>query len=352
MGLSNLGNTCYMNSALQCVTHVEELVNYFASDYYRKEINTTNPIGMNGDVAAVFGKLINSLYNNNSYESAFSPREFKSVIGRYGSAFEGYQQQDSQEFLAFLLDGLHEDLNRVITKPATEKPELPNEEEHSIEAIAGLAEACWEAHKKRNDSIILDLFSGLYRSTLVCPVSNNVSITFDPFMDLTLPLPEKKRNGFDLNDCLDLFAKPEVLGENDTWYCSKCKDFRQAEKTIELWDVPDILTIHLKRFASNRSFRDKIDAVVKFPIEGLDLTDRVGSAKYRKELGENPEEVSLVYDLFAVDNHYGGLGGGHYTAYAKNFKDGKWYYFDDSRVRETEPEQSITGAAYLLFYRR
>jgi ubiquitin carboxyl-terminal hydrolase 4/11/15 len=109
--------------------------------------------------------------------------------------------------------------------------------------------------------------------------------------------------------------------------------------------VPDIFAIHLKRFASFRTFRDKIDDVVTFPIEGLDMSSWIGDKADNKH-GEH------IYDLFAVDNHFGGLGGGHYTAIAKNFVDGKWYNFDDSNVRETQAESAITGNAYLLFYRR
>lgn len=129
----------------------------------------------------------------------------------------------------------------------------------------------------------------------------------------------RKKKGIHLEDCLDEFAKEEILSETDLWYCPRCKDHRRASKKFELWKCPDILVIHLKRFSSSRSFRDKIDVLIDFPIEKLDLTERVGDEVEGKE---------LLYDLIAVDNHYGGLGGGHYTAYAKNFEDKKWYHFD------------------------
>ena len=152
-----------------------------------------------------------------------------------------------------------------------------------------------------------------------------------------------KERTITLDDCLQLFSKPEILGLTDSWYCPTCKEHRQATKQIQLWNTPDILLIHLKRFESQRSFSDKIDATVNFPITDLDLSRYV---VYK----DDPR--GLIYDLYAVDNHYGGLGGGHYTAYVKNFADNKWYYFDDSRVTETAPENSIAGSAYLLFYIR
>ena len=130
---------------------------------------------------------------------------------------------------------------------------------------------------------------------------------------------KRRQTGVSLGDCLDEFGKVEILSENDAWYCPRCKEFRRASKKFELWKAPDILVIHLKRFSASRGLRDKIDVLVDFPIEGLDLEERIGL----KEEGK-----SAVYDLFAVDNHFGGLGGGHYTAMAKNFVDGSWYDYN------------------------
>lgn len=134
---------------------------------------------------------------------------------------------------------------------------------------------------------------------------------------------QRRKNGVTLNDCLDEFGKEEILSENDAWFCPRCKEHRRAGKTLELWTAPDILVIHLKRFSSQGRLRDKLDVMVDFPVEGLDLSSRVAS----QEEGKSP-----IYDLFAVDNHYGGLGGGHYTAFAKNFYDGVWYEYNGKLV--------------------
>lgn len=788
LGLSNLGNTCYMNSALQCLLHIPEVNYYFFYNIFEKELNTVNPLGYKGQIAKAFGDLLHKLFDQSKNDSfsAVSPRDFKFKIGQYSSVFRGYLQQDSQEFLSWLLDALHEDLNRIIEKVYYEKPELRDEEVNDASAIKRLAETCWQQHKKRNDSLVVDLFTGMYQSTLVCPSCEKTSITFDPFNDLTLPLPVNKKwyhtftivdlseekldnpimklevelnkssnyddlikyvskflkvsanelfvyemfnkffykdfqaeyhtfkylpvselisdtdeiiiyiipydpildivvtvlntyvngeeenqvintfglplflvlhkddeaksmgkikeklvhlaglltkaldypgdghkifykakdfpklkkndssediemadendqnsndddqEGYDsdislanpnmsvdhhfivkyhddgehrrtkistdnsetsvhvprtrfnystlpelskklpdlkykyyhypeictdgdhcleespgksesedyvlvdkqkvdskfdyqapsvdaldeeidsesdknnpepvgllfdsvvtlppdmnftsdgisnyssrhssnegingnmpeeltdghekrpvlvsnrttlvcqwnfdsyceyfqdedmqtwknvpfvpnpqieankkklemqqrstvsLIDCLQSFSVPEVLGDQDLWYCPKCKDFKKATKTIQLWSIGDVLAIHLKRFqGGSRSFSDKINMVVDFPIEGLDMSPFVAGG-----LSDNASVAhsDLLYDLIAVDNHYGGLGGGHYTASVKNFRDGKWYYFNDSRVTEIKDTQEcVTGAAYLLFYRR
>jgi ubiquitin carboxyl-terminal hydrolase 4/11/15 len=129
----------------------------------------------------------------------------------------------------------------------------------------------------------------------------------------------RRTNGITLDDCLEEFERAEVLSEQDMWYCPRCKEHRRASKKFDLWKTPDILVCHLKRFSSSHYRRDKIDIKVSFPVEGLDLDTRV----LHKEDGK-----AEIYDLIAVDEHYGGLGGGHYTASAKNFLDGQWYHYN------------------------
>ena len=188
VGLSNLGNTCYMNSALQCIRSVEELAVYFLSDKYKSEINTANPLGHGGVMAKQYANLLSSIYGENA-SGSFTPSQFKKTIGSLQPLFSGYGQQDSQEFLSFLVDAIHEDLNRIIKKPYNENPDSDDNTVKDPQAIIKLGETYRANHKARNESIAMDLFNGFYKNTMECPDCGKISITFDPYSLLTVQLP-------------------------------------------------------------------------------------------------------------------------------------------------------------------
>ncbi|XP_011041383.1 PREDICTED: ubiquitin carboxyl-terminal hydrolase 5 isoform X2 [Populus euphratica] len=604
IGLQNLGNTCFMNSAIQCLVHTSEFAEYFREDYHQ-EINWKNPLGMVGELALAFGELLRRLWAPG--RTAIAPRQFKMKLARFAPQFSGYNQHDSQELLAFLLDGLHEDLNRVKHKPYKKSKDADGRPDEEV------ADEYWASHIARNDSIIVDVCQGQYKSTLVCPECNKISVTFDPFMYLSLPLqstttrsmtvtvftcdgsalpfactvtvPKQGRcrdlinalgcacslknseelklaevrnhlfqrfledplislstikdddhlaaykiakslkktlllrlihrcqeqetgdtkaaqklkpfgmplvslishddiitrgdiqqvvhtmlspllrseslrqadipepssslaasdmchNGssdeactnpvsdsmnkdssgsravtlFKLplqlveesNACIDLsvgedktiklsststsmlvyvdwsqellekydihylenlpevfkygavnkkaraeplslytclegFLREEPLVPEDMWYCPKCKERRQASKKLDLWRLPEVLVIHLKRFSFSRSMKHKLETFVNFPIRDFDLTNYIAN--------KNNTQRQL-YELYALTNHYGGMGSGHYTAHIKLLDENRWYNFDDAHISPINEEDVKSPAAYVLFYRR
>ncbi|CAM9950630.1 unnamed protein product [Ectocarpus sp. 12 AP-2014] len=172
-------------------------------------------------------------------------------------------------------------------------------------------------------------------------------------------------SGLTLEQCLDAYTREETLEEEDSWYCSSCQAHRRGVMKIDLWKMPDVLVIHMKRFHCSARWREKIRTLVLFPHSGLDMSGFVSSnSAHRNQAGGG--QAGMVYDLFGVVNHMGGMTGGHYTAYCRSSpcsKDGveevtgwglehPWLNFDDEFVEEMAPDKIVSDAAYVLFYRR
>jgi ubiquitin C-terminal hydrolase len=245
------------------------------------------------------------------------------------------------------------------------------------------AREAWRGYLLRNKSIVVDLFQGQLRSSLQCRVCKHTSITFDPFMYLSVPMPRKQQQQPEpaadgsstastsssstasissssssaeeqqpptLERCIELFCEAEQLEGENSWHCPRCAKAVPATKKLDLWKMPPVLIIHLKRFDSGsgsgtsnlRGARSKLNDMLAFPLEGLDLTRFVRS----------PQREPPDYDLFAVANHHGSLWGGHYTAYCRNRVTNGWSQFDDADVRPVQPAKVQSSAAYVLFYSR
>jgi ubiquitin carboxyl-terminal hydrolase 4/11/15 len=184
-GSNNLGNTCFMNSSIACLSNCTELTTYFLSGQFKQNINKKNKLGVGGKLANAWGNLLEKYWKSNI--NAGNPSKIKEYVAKKVKKFSGFNQQDSNEFMTEFLSLLNEDLNKTTKKNYKELKEKGQEESELDCAIS-----FWENHRARNDSIITDLFSGLLKSVVVCSNCGYNNITFDPFNTLTLPIPDFK----------------------------------------------------------------------------------------------------------------------------------------------------------------
>jgi ubiquitin carboxyl-terminal hydrolase 8 len=354
-GLKNVGNSCYMNSTLQCLSATIPLSRFLLDGSYRKAINRVNPLGTQGALAEAFAQLIRVMWSEQY--TFVSPVTFREAITRFAPAFRGYDQHDAQEFLAFLLDGLHEDLNYVKQKPPALEMSPAREEELETlpQQIASVQE--WEVYRERNNSLIVDWFQGQFRNKLTCLTCGKTSTTYNAFLYLSLPIPATGGRGgkVTLAQCLDAFTKDEILEKADAWHCPRCKKPRRATKKLTISRLPQILLIHLKRFSFKGPFTDKIETLVQFPTTNLDLTNYMpppvppGTAPRGTPVGP------FVYDLYGATHHFGSLTGGHYTATIRTQGEHgqpQWMYCDDSRITKSDERQIHSPSSYILWWNR
>ncbi|CAD8175352.1 unnamed protein product [Paramecium octaurelia] len=186
VGLQNLGNTSFLNSGTQCISNSYPLVEYFLKNLYLDEINMENPIGTHGQLVKKLGSLIKRMWCGD--RKIITPTDYKKAVEQFYPVFSGYHTHDSSELITAILDGIHEDLNRVKKKPQIEYKGYDGRPDFV------LAKESWLNHLARNQSIIVDLINGLQKFIFKCPTCNHVSVTFEPYLIVEVDIPtEKKR---------------------------------------------------------------------------------------------------------------------------------------------------------------
>ncbi|CAE6374060.1 unnamed protein product [Rhizoctonia solani] len=358
-GLRNMGNTCYMNSVLQCLSGTVPFTRFFTDRRWHHEVNMMNPLGTRGELAHAFYSLLRDMWQGDL--PYLTPVPFRKSICAHARQFGGSEQHDAQEFLIFLLDGIHEDLNRIIVKPQFEEltPEREAELERMPKQLAGAHE--WARYKRRNDSIVVDYFQGQFCNQMQCLTCGQTSTTYNAFLNLSVPIPASKgATKISLDECIKALVGREVMDNADAWHCPRCKTARRAAKQLTFSRMPPVLIIHLKRFSFKGPFTDKLETLVEFPLGDLDLTnhmpppltpnmDKDGLERFSPQ-DPRAQVPPYKYELYSVANHFGSLSSGHYTAFVKSR--GKWMYCDDSRITPAEPKEVVGKPAYILFYKR
>ncbi len=330
-GLANLGNTCFLNSCLQILSHTYELNRFLDLKTYKNRLNKKPDSAL----LLEWDNLRQILWTENN---VVNPIRFVKILHKVAEIkgyddFTGWNQNDVSELLIFLIDCFHNALSREVDMVITGKPQ----NEKDIMALK-----CYETTKQmysKDYSEIWNLFYGFQISHIISVNSGEtLSSKPEPYFILNLPIPDNNKSPT-LLDCFDLYVRGEILEGDNAYLNEKTGNKEAVRKYISFWSLPNILVIDIKRFATNNR---KLQQLVTFPLENLDLSAYV--------TGYNNN--SYIYDLYGVCNHSGGLMGGHYTSFVKN-SNGKWYHFNDTFVSEVGiNEQIITPKAYCFFYRK
>lgn len=329
-GLANLGNTCYLNSTMQIISHTYQL-NKFLDSKYQNRLNKV-PESV---LLVEWDKLRNLMWSENC---TVSPAGWVQAVQKVAKLknrdlFSGWEQNDLPEFLLFLIDSFHVAMQREVDMNI--KGNVMNERDK-------LAKVCYEMMQnmyKKEYSELLNIFYGIQVTQIVDMEGKMLSAVPEPFFMIDLPLSQGKNPT--LKMCLDEYYKPERMDGDEQYFNEEKNQKEDVDRSLCVWSFPNILVISFKRF-NNRGRKDQ--RLVNFEINDLNLS------KYVKGYDKN----SFIYDLYGICNHNGGTWGGHYTACVKN-ANGKWYHFNDTNVHEigeNDVEKIISNQAYCLFYEK
>jgi len=330
-GLANLGNTCFINSCIQIISHTYELNELLNNGNILKKIKNKYESAL----LVEWNNLRKILWEKNCI---ISPNKFIKTIQKVAEIkemdiFTGYSQNDVSEFLLFLIDCFHNSLSREIKMNISGYPENETDE---------LAINCFNMiinMYTKEYSEIWNMFYGVHVSQIISmETGNKIKQTPEPYFMIDLPIPRENKNP-SLIDCLNLYIEGEELKDENAWFNDETKEKMNIKKKILFWSFPTILVIDFKRFNSRNQ---KNQILIDFPLDDLDLSSYV--IGYKKQ--------SYIYELYGICNHSGNVFGGHYTCYVKN-ANGKWYHFNDTNVTEVSLIQAMISAkAYVLFYRK
>eukprot|EP00602_Paraphysomonas_sp_CaronLab_P010687 CAMPEP_0185038222 /NCGR_PEP_ID=MMETSP1103-20130426/33611_1 /TAXON_ID=36769 /ORGANISM="Paraphysomonas bandaiensis, Strain Caron Lab Isolate" /LENGTH=794 /DNA_ID=CAMNT_0027576553 /DNA_START=86 /DNA_END=2470 /DNA_ORIENTATION=+ len=309
-GMFNHGNTCFLNSVLQCLVHTPPLAQILLQDP-RATSGIVRLEGHNAAILIIFKRLVEEVWSPSPGKS-ISPRGMVNSIRRVARQFRPHRQEDSHEYLRELLNCMHEESLKG----------------HHVKSSDGaLAET----------TVISRVFGGYLCNVLKCCKCKYASRTFNHFQDLSLDVTQGIRS---IQDAIASFTKPEKLGNGNEWNCDGCKRKVHAVKQMTISTPPAVLVLHLKRFSFGNMF-DKIKKHIAFPPV-LD----VPTAPADSRTGANTER----YDLCGMVVHHGhSVHSGHYVAFVKA-SNGQWYEMDDSTVSQTSIKTVLKQQAYILFY--
>ena len=350
-GLANVGNSCYLNSCMQILSHTHKLNTFMDSGEYKQKLNRV----ADSALLLEWDKLRLLMWSENC---TIAPMGFVKAVRqiahfKHREIFTGHSQNDMQEFLLFLIDCFHTALAREVDM------HISGTIENSTDLLAKTCYNMMQNMYKKEYSDMLSIFYGIHVSEIThFETGKSLSLMPEPFSLLSLPLPSQSQNQSQsqsqsqsqgpsqspsptIFSCLDLYCQKEVLENDNAWFNSDSNQKEKVRRGIVFWSLPTILIIDLKRWHGHGAKQQKVHTLIQTPLSNVDFSAYVRG--YNKE--------SYIYDLYGVCNHSGGVLGGHYTAYVKN-ENGKWYEFNDTAVNEIAPAKVVSQKSYCFFYRK
>lgn len=354
VGLINMKNTCWLNSGLQCLLHLPPLVEAIFEKNCDTEQNgePNHEAVENPKILAALLDLLQKVWQTDAPDipPPLTPAKLRMELKHYAPwLVQRHQQQDAQEFLAFMLDALHSEMKtkpefKAVSSDLEQLSQMLNLAEVDEQREECEAAWAWAHHLQNAMSPIVDIFRGQLRSLLTCQECGHFSRTFDPFLHLSVPV---QPGSSPLSDALEAFASEECLSGSNSWACERCQRRVEATKRMELYKLPPVVMLHLKRF----TFDQKAGCVKKvhgqIELDGGSIGQPVDLEMYTV----SQQRGHALYDIIGIVNHHGSdANSGHYTATCYHCVEGAWYSFDDKRVTEIPASEAwIPDAAYVLF---
>ena len=333
-GLQNRGNTCYLNTSIQCLYNLPILTEYFITNNYINDINInikkkklkSNDILFTKEFAILIIKM------STGNLSVIDPKNVHQLLQKIDERFRGFNEQDSQESLAFILDNLHENLKYDCDI------DYSGIIENELDELMVESAKSWQIEHNSTFSIIGELFFGQFINSIISLDKSDkgtiVSKKFEMFNMLNISI-----HGNTLYDSLSNYFKKEIL---DSKYLNeKTNQYIDSYRQLKIMKVPKYLIITLKRYKNNLR---KSDNYISFPIDDLDLTS----------YSEGYDKLSCSLRLMTIGCHTGSLNNGHYFSICR-FIDNKWYKYNDETVTEFNlnlNKKSLFRDSYILIYER
>ena len=347
VGLRNVGSTCFMNATLQCLLHISELSLYFLNEF-PNDCQTLKFKNKNshakGDISKAYYDIVkgvdlinseksknNNNFMNNFYSYAYSPNEFKRILGNYNSQFSLNEANDSKDLILYLLQTFHEELNYFGDVPFPTNIIQPRQVDR-----VNYFNYFMSTYNFQNFSIVSKLFFGTYETMTQCSLCKNIFYNYQKFEFISFGTQKYRNDIFNIYSGFNDYQEMQYLTGNNQYYCQICQKLCDATICCKIIQPPNKLVINID-YGKNK----------KYEVRQLVFDEMIDITNYINfNFGKR-----IIYRLLGVCTHLGFSGAsGHYIAYCRNNRTGKWYNFNDSSCRECSMHEIYGGSPYLLLY--